>query len=171
MTLLDSLWLAGSSFYQLLEQLIAPLNPYRSVNVKFEYTYGLSGIPLDHDVSPVDEGFIVEGVSEPPVGEEFVNEDVNEPPVGEETREDRWAVSFIEKAHRLSVNLRQYREIDPHWSAIKMLRIPASRQGGFDLWNWGKMTYRASSFREGNNYLRYIARVYEQATRAIEDAV
>jgi len=67
--------------------------------------------------------------------------------------------------------LRQYREIDPHWSAIKMLRIPASRQGGFDLWNWGKMTYRASSFREGNNYLRYIARVYEQATRAIEDAV
>ena len=34
---LDSLWLAGETFYQVLDQLIRPSAPHRSVNIKFEF--------------------------------------------------------------------------------------------------------------------------------------
>jgi len=50
-----------------------------------------------------------------------------------------------------------------------MLRVPAADvRGGYDFWSWGKVTYRAPSFRDGRSQIRSIIRLYEQSTRLIE---
>ncbi len=156
-SLLDSLWLAGGAFSQLLYRLIEPNSPHRSISVKFEYNYRFSSISGDHDHDPSLMADISRDDT-PDDSDSF-----------EEAIENRWAVSFVERARRLSSNLTEYQRINPHWKSIRMLRIPAQKQGGFDLWNWGKMTHRGASFREGNNYLRYVSEVYEKSTRSIEE--
>jgi hypothetical protein len=55
------------------------------------------------------------------------------------------------------------------FKAIKMLRFPASDMpGGYEFWDWGKVTYRSQSFRDGRDYLFSIIRPYERATELIE---
>lgn len=150
---LDSLWLAGNAFHQVLDQIIVPQAPHRSINVRMEFDYRFtSGTKSDREDAEDDDS-----------GEDRLIE--------EEVTEKRWRVAFIETARRLSANLPRYQLIDQQWRAIRMLRIPAQRQGGFDLWSWGKLTHRSASFREGNGYLRYIAQIYEHATRSIEQTV
>ncbi|MEJ7654563.1 MAG: hypothetical protein WKH64_15175, partial [Chloroflexia bacterium] len=79
--------------------------------------------------------------------------------------------SFTDRARYLEDMLSNLQRLYPAFRAVKMLRIPATEQGGYDLWSWGKTTYRAPNFREGRARLLDIAQLYERATAAIEEAV
>lgn len=150
---IDSLWLAGDAFDRLWKHLVLHNMPGRFVSIKFEHEarFDLGG------------------------REDFWFDDQDEPDADAEDRgvieyEHRAArSSFVERADRLARLLPVLQRTYPAFRAVRMLRFPGEERGGYDLYDWGKMTHRAPSFREGRSLLVFIAHVYEQVTRVIED--
>ena len=150
---LDSLWLTSDVFQQLLKQYIEPQSPHRWINMRFEqrprYEFGVTK-EIDETTGEIID---IDTETESDVSNQY------------------WGGFFSQRAEEWAATLHQYQEIQPRWNAIKMLRIPGSEQGGYDLWYWGKMTYRTSSFREGRALLKFVSTAYEKLTAAIEDAI
>lgn len=151
---LDSLWLAGDAFDRLWKHVVLNNTPGRFVSIKFEH----------------EARFEIDS------GEDFWSDDQDEPPLETEDAdhieyEHRAArSSFVERADRLARLLPTLQSAYPAFRAIRMLRLPGDERGGYDLYDWGKMTYRAPSFREGRSLLVFIAQVYERVTKMIEEA-
>jgi hypothetical protein len=149
--LLDFVWLAGESFKVLWEVFVLGQPADRYVTMKFEHQALFDRYDADGDQQPSD-------------GRDWYDDEVLE------QRASIMAVT--ERIRRLDKMLPQLRDAHPAFNAIKMLRFPASDQpGGYEFWSWGKVTYRASSFRDGREQIRSITRLYEQVTRAIETLV
>jgi len=152
---LDFLWLSGEAFMLLWRNLILPAYPSSFVSVKCEQENRFESEPTqgpwyDDDQYPEDD----------------LDSDSAAGP------EHRAASSsFTDRARYLEDMLSNLQRLYPAFRAVKMLRIPATEQGGYDLWSWGKTTYRAPNFREGRARLLEIAQLYEQATAAIEEAI
>jgi len=153
---IDALWLSGEAFQQLLEQWVVPNTPTRYVHLKAEYEprfergQAVEGFTEDEDGMGDGEGAAAEASSRLDLSE---------------------FSALYRPAQRLSRNLQQYRQVDPSWRAVKMLRIPSNQYGGYDLYSWGKMTYRSPDFREGVGKLRFVTDLYEKITQAIESLV
>lgn len=150
---LDSLWLAGDAFDRLWKHVVLRNMPGRYVSMKFEH----------------EARFEVGG------SEDFWQDDEDEPESGVEDTEPAQyehraaKSSFVERADQLAKFLPALVETYPAFRAIRMLRLPGEERGGYDLYDWGKLTHRAPSFREGRSLLLFIAQVYERVTRAIEE--
>ncbi len=155
---LDALWLAGDTFQQVLRQMIAPESPQRNVIMKFEYAPQFAGGQTLIDWATDDD-------------ERQWATSPDATGLDERVDADRRVASLMERARRLDRTLPRYQEIEPVWRAVKTMRIPGVEHGGYDLYSWGKMTYRAPSFRGGRGWLRDITTAYERVTRAIEELV
>jgi hypothetical protein len=157
--LLDSLWLAGDAFRTLLDEWIVPTTPYRYVQLKAEFEPRFE-LGQSLDVWYTDDEDAEQQESS---ASETERTAVRPPP-------PQFSALF-RRARRLSETYNDYQGIDPSWRAVKMLRVPSTAYGGFDLYSWGKMTHRSPDFREGVSKLRFVTGLYERVTAAIEEAV
>lgn len=150
---IDSLWLAGEAFDRLWKHIVLNNTPGRFVSIKTEH----------------EARFEVDS------RDDFWSDDQDQPASDVEDEdqieyEHRAArSSFVERADRLARLLPTLQNAYPAFRAIRMLRLPGEERGGYDLYDWGKMTHRAPSFRDGRSLLAFIAQVYEQVTKVIED--
>jgi len=144
---LDFAWLAGSTFQTIWQHLILPQMPDRFVTFKFEHLARFEDTLWDGQDEGMDEDWSVDELIE--------------------HRASRLAIT--ERSNKIEKFLPQLQNYHPPFRAIKMLRIPAAEtRGGYDFWSWGKVTYRAPTFRDGHTQILSITRLYEQTTQTIE---
>ncbi len=143
---LDFAWLAGSTFQTIWQRLVLPQMPDRFVTFKFEHLARFEDAPWDERDEGLDEDWSTDEVIEQRAS----------------------TLAITERSNQIEQFLPQLQDYHPPFKAIKMLRIPAEAKGGYDFWSWGKVTYRAPSFRDGRSQVISITRLYEQTTRAIE---
>lgn len=153
---LDFTWFAGNYLNLIWETYIRENMPHRFVSFKFEHESRFENGRW------ADSGQEDYGISE----------------LDETTLDDETAEVHERRASTLRVNARvnkvaqvlpQLQNVLPDFKAIKMLRIPAyERPGGYEFWDWGKVTYRSPSFRDGRDYLYQITAHYQEATEIIE---
>ena len=144
---LDFAWLAGSTFQTIWERLVLPQMPDRFVTFKFEHLARFEDAPWDGQDGELDEDWSADELIERRAS----------------------TLAITERSNQIARFLPQLQTYHPPFKAIKMLRIPAAEaRGGYDFWSWGKVTYRAPSFRDGRSQILSITRLYEQTTRAIE---
>lgn len=150
---LDFAWLAGNYLQLVWEALIRERMTTRFVTFKFETESRFEGLP-SQNLSDEDE-------------------DVNEEEIEFDYLERRSSLlSLTERVEKISRFLPDLQRIHPPFKAIKMLRIPdGTYPGGYEFWNWGKVTYRSPSFRNGRSYLNEITKYYQRATEALEKRV
>ncbi len=152
----DFLWLAGDYLSTLWQTLILPHMPERLVSFRFEHE-----ARFENPNAPFGDATSTEEPSENEDSRKLDAEEITERPVS--------ASTITEQARRLGRFLPDLQAAHPPFKAIKMLRMPATAtRGGYDFWSWGKITYRAPSFREGRGQTRTITQVYQQATQHIE---
>lgn len=144
---LDFSWLSGSTFQTIWQRLVLPHMPDRFVTFKFEHLARFEGASRDEqDEEPDKDWSSDEGI---------------------ERRASTLAIT--ERSNKIAQFLPQLQDSHPPFKAIKMFRIPAAEtRGGYDFWSWGKVTYRAPTFRGGRSQILSITRLYEQTTRVIE---
>lgn len=152
---LDSLWLAGDAFKHLWESFVLPTMPKRFVSMKFQY----------------EERFEATSVEDHWDNENDMEEKQTEADDSFQAERRAASFSFVERTDNLAKLLPKLQNIYPAFRAIRMLRIPGSERGGYDLYNWGKLTYRAPSFRNGRQLLIYITKLYEEITQSIEEQI
>ena len=154
----DFAWFAGIALDILWKDYLLELHPQRFTKLAFEHEAryeNLNGASLDEDDSLEVEETDQQGDA---------SEDEDSFP-----KERRASVfSLGEQVRRIGAFLPKLQEIHAPFRALKMVRLPAAHQGGYDLWSWGKLTFRAPSFREGRAYLVTLTRMYQQATESIE---
>ncbi len=139
---LDFAWLSSSYFQVLWQHLILPQMPKRFIKLRFEHEARFEADSWD--------GRREKSLEEPM-----------------ERRAS--SLTITERSHKVAQFLPDLQRVHPPFRVIKMLRIPAPEvRGGYDLWSWGKMTYRAPSFRDGRAQMLSIARLYERTTQVIE---
>ena len=144
---LDFAWLAGSTFQTIWERLILPQMPERFVTFRFEHEARFEDALWDEPDEELDEDWSADEVIERRAS----------------------TLAIAERSNQIARFLPQLQIHHPPFKAIKMLRIPAAEaRGGYDFWSWGKVTYRAPTFRDGRTQILSITRLYEQTTRAIE---
>lgn len=150
---LDTLWLAGDAFDRLWKHLVLNNMPGRYVSIKFEHEARFE-VGGREDFWQDDDDELESGM-----------EDIE--PVQYEHRAAK--SSFVERADQLAKILPVLVETYPAFRSVRMLRLPGEERGGYDLYDWGKLTHRAPSFRDGRSLLLFIAQVYERITRRIEE--
>lgn len=147
--LLDFAWLAGSYFQTIWQYLVLPPMPDRFVTFKFEHLARFEDGAWD--------------------GQEQDEETDEEWDMYEVAERRASTMSITERSSRVERFLSDLQQAHPPFKAIKMLRIPAAEaRGGYDFWSWGKVTYRAPTFRDGRSQLLSITRLYEKTTQTIE---
>jgi len=146
---LDFAWLAGTTFQTIWQHLILPQMPDRFVTLKFKHQARFEDTLWDErDEEDIDD-----------------EEDFEEPI---ERRASTLAIT--ERSNQIARFLPQLQTYHSPFKAIRTLRIPAAEErGGYDFWSWGKVTYRAPTFRDGRSQVLSITRLYEQTTRIIEE--
>ena len=154
---LDFVWLAGNYLNLLWEVLIREQMLQSFVAFKFEHQGRFESYAWDGEVESEREE-----IDDPDEEESDV------PPTGQ--RSSTLAIgSYVWKVKTF---LPELQSVLPDFNAIKMLRYPAaSARGGYDFWDWGKVTHRSTSFREGRDYLLSILDLYRQSTEEIEKRV
>ncbi len=141
---LDFAWLTGGMFQTIWEHLILPLMPKRFVKFRFEHRARFE----ERDWEKQEEEREGDGLFEQRAS----------------------TLAITEQAERVGQFLPVLQEYHPPFRAIKTLLIPAAEErGGYDFWAWGKVTYRAPSFRDGRSQLLSITRLYERTTRLLEE--
>lgn len=144
---LDFAWLAGNTFQTIWQHLVLPQMPSRFVTFRFEHLARFEDASWDRQNEGLDEDWSTDEVI------------------------DRRAstLAITERSDQIAQFLPQLQAHHPPFKAIKMLRIPAAEaRGGYDFWSWGKVTYRAPSFRDGRSQTLSLTRLYEQTTQVIE---
>ncbi|MCL4237087.1 MAG: hypothetical protein KJ047_02465 [Anaerolineae bacterium] len=149
---LDFLWLSGNYLNLLWEGLIREYMPQRFVTFKFEHQGRFEDVEWDG------------------VGDDESEETGEESDEDTEIRERRAStLKVTARVNKVSRFLPQLQSVLPDFKAIKMLRIPATEMpGGYEFWDWGKVTYRSPNFRDGRGYLREITQSYQKVTEFIE---
>ncbi len=159
----DFAWFAGIALDILWKEYLVEMQPHRFTRLAFEHEARFEiltreGLAEEDSAEPEEEAFDSLDASE----SRGDNEDT--------FPKERRATSF--NFTDLVVNLERYlpklQEFHAPFRALKMLRLPASQRGGYDLWSWGKLTFRAPSFWEGRMYLLTLTRMYQQATELLE---
>lgn len=77
-------------------------------------------------------------------------------------------IAITERSRSIQTFLPKLQAAHPPFRSLRTLRLPAFDHGGYELWNWGKMTFRAPSFTEGRSNLLTITKMYRLATESIE---
>jgi hypothetical protein len=150
----DLLWLAGDYFNALWHNLILNQMPDRIVSFRFEHDSRFESPDLLFDEDAEDQS---------------ENEDTRKLDAEEITERPALTSTITEQARRIGKFLPALQEVHSPFKAVKMLRVPsAATRGGYDFWSWGKVTYRATSFREGREQTLNITNIYDLATRVIE---
>ena len=163
----DFAWFAGIALDLLWKEYLVEMHPYQFTKLAFEHEARFEALR---------NGFLTESDSAEP---EEVEDELNEiesgdrPEQGEDEdtfpRERRASsLSIAELVGHIATFLPKLQEIHAPFRALKMLRLPALHRGGYDLWSWGKLTFRAPSFREGRVYLLTLTRMYQRATELLE---
>lgn len=146
---LDSAWLSGLYLQEFWRKIVHKAQPHRVVKIKFEHQSSFQATEFGEEYELFRDG-------------DYDDDEVSEQPS---------SVSEIkEQSFQIARILPKLQDIYPPFKAIKMIRIPAlASPGGYDLWSWGKMTYRAHSFRHGRSMLTTVTSLYNQLTEFIED--
>ena len=144
---LDCAWLPGSYLERLWLDWILPANPDRVAHLKFDH---VARFDLRTDL-----------------WEESSDEE------RESSDEHRHYVSSVseirDRGVRLAEVLPALQMVHSPFRAIQMVRVPSHQaRGAFDLWGWGKMTYRSPDFRRGRGYMEAFAEFYGRVVAAIE---
>ena len=149
-SLFDFVWLSGQTFHTLWKKLIHPTMPTRYITMKFEYLSRFE----DEDDQMRDE-----------MGDEYISIDA------EYSIERRASNSTMtEPSNSFSQFLPALQDSHPPFKSIKMLRFPARiERGGYDVWDWGKITHRSPTFRDGRDQAIDLLKIYETTTKMIED--
>ncbi|MBX3065223.1 MAG: hypothetical protein KF726_19745 [Anaerolineae bacterium] len=148
---LDFVWLAGNYLDLLWDFMIKSQSPERFVTFKFEHK------DLFEDYSWIDES---DDDLEPEREETLIADQ----------RSSTLAITM--RASKIISKLGELQKILSDFKAIKMLRFPAAHlRGGYDFWDWGKITYRSPSFRDGRQYLYSVINPYQAVTELIEQRV
>lgn len=144
---LDFVWLAGSAFETIWQQLVLPQMPDRFVTFKFEHLARFEDTQWDDEDEELDEEWSADDLIERRAS----------------------ALQITERSEQIERFLPELQRYHPPFKVIKMLRIPATGvHGGYDVWSWGKVTYRSPTFRDGRSQVLSLTRLYEEATRSIE---
>ncbi len=145
---LDYAWLPGSYLERLWLDWILPANPDRVSHLKFDH---IARFDLRTDLweGPTD----------------------GENDASDEHRRYVSSVSEIrDRGTQLARVLPGLQAVHPPFRAIQMVRVPSHQaRGAFDLWGWGKMTYRSPDFRRGRGYMEAFAEFYGRVVAAIEE--
>lgn len=150
---LDRLWLSGQYFLSLWNDIVVPQSPDRIIRMKFETEARFEGF----------EGEDIYSRSEEDEGEESLLD------IEDEIKERKVSVMTItDTARKVDQFLPNLQRAYSAFKSIKMLRLPASKRGGYEFWSWGKVTHRASSFREGRDYILTVTKIYSVLTEMIE---
>ena len=146
---LDFAWLAGTTFQTIWEHLILPQMPDRFVTLKFKH----------------------QARFEDTLGNERDEQELDDEEDHDELTERRAStLAITERSRQVAKFLPRLQAYHSPFKAIRTLRIPAAEaQGGYDFWSWGKVTYRAPTFRDGRSQVLSVTRLYEQTTRIIEE--
>jgi hypothetical protein len=155
---LDFAWVAGNYLNLLWEIIIREHMRDKFVSFKFEHQgrfeeiiWGAEFEDADFDDEPED----IEAVDDMPVPERRSS-----------------TLSVTSNVAKIAQFLPDLQDVLSDFKAIKMLRFPnALTRGGYDLWDWGKVTYRAPSFLDGRFYVYDVLKFYWQATQVIETRV
>lgn len=152
---IDRLWLSGDYFYSLWNDFVYPQSPERSIKIKFETESRFENFE--------NEDLFISNMEE----------DEDEPKLDDEVYKERrvFLTTITETAKKFNKLFPELQKVHPAFKSIKMLRLPASTRGGYEFWSWGKVTHRASSFREGREYIISITKIYSILTELIESAL
>jgi len=154
----DFAWFAGLVLDILWWDYVLPLHPYRFTKLTFEHEARFERTGrLDDWEEAVGE--------EDEFGEVGLEDEEASIPL--EHRASSLAIT--EQAQRIKTFLPKLQETHTPFRALRTLRLPAAERGGYELWSWGKMTFRAPSFTEGRANLLTITHLYHLATRRLED--
>ena len=146
---LDFAWLPGSYLETLWRRWVLPANPHRVSHLKFDHE---SRFDLKTDIW------------EERTDDEDDSLDVRRHYVPSSVSEIR------ERGERLAAILPDLQNVYPPFRAIQMVRVPSyEARGAYDLWGWGKMTYRSPDFRRGRQYMETFAEFYGRVVSAIEE--
>lgn len=155
---LDNLWLSSDYYDCLWKNLIIPEWPDRFVKIKFEF---------ENKFEVNGENGYFEGDQEIDFEEE-ASDDLAKPIDYERGAS---TTSITDRVKKMMVYLPEIQKYHPAFKTYKMLRIPSSARGGYEVWSWGKYTYRANSFLDGRVKLIYLNNVYARSTKIIEEAL
>ena len=147
---LDLMWLASEFFDNWWNSLIIPQMSNRYVRLKFQHE-----ARFERELSDERDEQSADRDLEDDVGERRTS-----------------SLMIGDQAGHINRFLPTLRRFDP-FKAITMLRMPCrtANRGGYEFWNWGKVTHRAPSFRDGRSQIRSLVDLYSKATEAIERAV
>ena len=141
---LDFAWLPGSYMEATWRRFVLDGQAHRMTKMKFEYRAHFD------------------------VRRDFWDDD----PDGEEEFEYKKPSSVTEirePAGDIDGILDRLQDIHPPFNALSMIRIPSYQaRGAYDLWAWGKMTYRSTNFRRGRLQLDGFSRLYQKLVEEVE---
>jgi len=170
---LDSAWFSGGYLERMWRGIALAGHPHRNTKLKFAHKSEFDEI----EETTGDGSSRPSQASPTPKSDEEREAEQSDAASWTEEQDEQYdrairmsSVSEIsERSEVLSTILPQLQDIYPPYKAIRMFRFPAPfARGGYDLYSWGKMTYRANSFREGRSLLRVVTGVYERLTRYVE---
>ncbi|MBA3872350.1 MAG: hypothetical protein H0X30_24680 [Anaerolineae bacterium] len=149
---LDSVWLSGHYLNSIWNEVIKPQRPNRYIKFKFAYE-DIFREEVDRSELSDDEDLIEE-----------MSFDT------EKTEHRESTLNIGMTAKKIAGVLPQLQLTLPDFKVMRMLRLPAGEKipGGYDFWDWGKVSYHSPSFRDGRQNLNSIIEVYQKITEQIE---
>lgn len=154
---LDGFWLSTDFYNCIWKDIIVPDWPDRFVKIKFEF-----------------ENIFETSEENSYLGNEY-DEENDEAIDNQDTTDDyeRGAsiTSITDRVKKMNRFLPQIQASHPAFKTYKMLRLPATNRGGYEIWSWGKFTHRANSFQEGRTNFIYLTDIYSRSTSYIENAL
>ena len=155
----DFAWFASVVLQTVWEQQVRPNYPHRMTRLTFEYEARYEWDPQWDSLE--------EGEEDEEALDEFSSRDDAFPRKG--WREYRAAtIALSDRVRQLDRFLEKSEEYAP-FLAFRSVRLPAEEHGGYDLWNWGKLTFRAPSFFQGRSHLLDLLAIYQKATKRLEE--
>ena len=152
----DFAWFSGIVLNILWQDYILPLSPHRFTKMTFEYEARFERFGKINDwieQTSKDDGNTEEDLVEQ--GENFMERRAS-------------VIAITERVNNIQSFLPKLQSIHSPFRSLRTLRLPASEHGGYELWNWGKMTFRSPSFTEGRSNLITLTQMYRDATESIE---
>lgn len=148
---LDRLWLSAGMFHALWDYVQTAAGPRRYTKLGFEYDgrFETGELPEDvHGTSPAE---------------------VNEGEAEEYRRSSRFTI--VDRVATVARTLPQLEETYRPLSSMTQLRIPSTQRGGHDFYHDGKVTNRSNSFDDHRQTVRFVIKLYRQATESAEETM
>jgi hypothetical protein len=160
---LDRLWLSGIAFEQLLGTVIKLCPGHRYGRLVFRHS-NIFG-PTDTTTLPPPED---SDDAQNDTADENDEQDLaaNEERYIPERRDTRF--EMIDRLNVLQQKLPQMRDLYSPLHSISQLRFPARGPGGHDFFYHGKATNRSDSFADHRQHIRFVLKMYSNATEQTE---